>query len=104
MILFNACPICGSDDLEGGPISIEGNYAIQEMDCVICEATWMDHYVANHREDIERGEPLSLRGILINFAADLGERYETGMDARNVDSLVELYLDRLNAVAERREA
>jgi len=98
MNLFNACPICGSDDLEGGPIDIEGNFAIQEMGCILCEATWMDFYRAEHREDIVRGEALTWRGILVNFAADLSERYETGVD---VDSLVELYLDRLQVVEKR---
>jgi len=38
------CPACGSEDITGGSVEIEGGHAHQEVDCVDCDATWRDVY------------------------------------------------------------
>lgn len=40
----NLCPSCGSDEIEGGSVSIEGKKAIQECSCLNCESQWKDTY------------------------------------------------------------
>jgi hypothetical protein len=39
-----ACPACGSDQIGGGPVTIEGAAAFQEVSCLECDATWEDVY------------------------------------------------------------
>ena len=42
---FGVCPKCGSDEIEGGFIGIEGCLAVQEnMGCLSCAAHWHDVY------------------------------------------------------------
>lgn len=38
------CPYCGSDQYEGGSISVEAGSAGQFMKCNSCEKTWEDNY------------------------------------------------------------
>jgi len=38
------CPFCGSDNISGEEISIEGNEAWQEVSCNDCESSWQDIY------------------------------------------------------------
>jgi hypothetical protein len=38
------CPSCGSDELDGGEVSIDAGYASQEIRCLTCDAGWMDTY------------------------------------------------------------
>jgi len=39
------CIFCGSGDIEGGFIEIEGKKAYQKMWCLACENPWEDVYV-----------------------------------------------------------
>ena len=38
------CPFCKGDDITGGPVEIDDGYALQEVTCVDCHATWQDQY------------------------------------------------------------
>lgn len=38
------CISCGSDNIEGGSIDIEGTQATQEIRCLVCDASWYDVY------------------------------------------------------------
>jgi hypothetical protein len=38
------CPFCGDEDLEGGPVEIDGGGASQEMSCLACDRQWYDVY------------------------------------------------------------
>lgn len=38
------CPYCGSGDITGSQIDVEGNSAIQEVTCDNCDARWHDVY------------------------------------------------------------
>jgi hypothetical protein len=40
----NKCPQCGSGDIEGGSVEIDGRHAIQRVRCSECGATWVDEY------------------------------------------------------------
>ena len=42
--LGEECPNCGSRDIEGGPIDVEGTGAVQEMKCLDCGSSWEDVY------------------------------------------------------------
>jgi len=50
----SACPACASSDIEGGAIEIDTGYAIQQMCCNECEASWADRY---RLSDIEFEQP-----------------------------------------------
>lgn len=39
-----ACPFCGSSNITGGFVNIEGREASQPVDCQDCEAEWVDIY------------------------------------------------------------
>jgi len=41
---YSKCPFCGTQDIEGGSVTIEQNYAHQDVHCVVCEAEWSDAY------------------------------------------------------------
>ena len=41
---FGHCPVCDSDDIEGGATDIDGNEACQKVGCNDCSATWIDTY------------------------------------------------------------
>ena len=38
------CPVCGSWEISGRAIDIDGPYAEQDMHCGMCEASWRDVY------------------------------------------------------------
>ena len=38
------CPRCGSADISGDEVDIEGGLAIQEVGCVECSILWRDIY------------------------------------------------------------
>jgi len=41
---FSKCPYCQSDHIEGGGVSVDGDYAWQEVRCVDCNKAWEDIY------------------------------------------------------------
>jgi len=47
------CPICGSEQIDGGFINIEGVEAVQEMTCTECGASWDEVYTFSRRYNIE---------------------------------------------------
>lgn len=38
------CPVCGCDQVEGGPVGIGGPRAFQEVSCCRCGASWTNTY------------------------------------------------------------
>lgn len=50
------CPICGSDQIEGGPVDIQGAYAVQEVGCIECGAQWDDLYNLTGFINLENGD------------------------------------------------
>lgn len=40
----NCCPCCGSDEIEGESIEIDGREALQDCSCSECGAEWEDRY------------------------------------------------------------
>lgn len=45
------CPSCGVPDIAGDSITIDGEWALQTVECLGCDATWTDHYRLHHRTD-----------------------------------------------------
>ena len=41
---YTRCPICGSDNISGRSVQIDGNDAWQDVSCFECEAEWEDLY------------------------------------------------------------
>ena len=41
---YGKCPWCNSIDIEGGPIEIDSNEALQEVGCLECGKGWIDVY------------------------------------------------------------
>lgn len=42
--LNGGCPVCGSDDIEGGSFDVDGAEASQEVSCKDCHAGWVESY------------------------------------------------------------
>lgn len=38
------CPCCASEDIAGGNVTVEDGFAVQDMACNRCEATWRETY------------------------------------------------------------
>jgi hypothetical protein len=43
-----SCPRCGSHDLEGSALDIEGSSTSQEIICAACYLVWIDVYELHH--------------------------------------------------------
>ena len=52
---WETCPECGSIQIEGGNVQIDGKEAWQPVSCLHCRTTWTEVYEASARLDIERG-------------------------------------------------
>ena len=39
-----SCPVCGSDQIEGGQFDVDQHTATQKMGCNDCESDWQDTY------------------------------------------------------------
>jgi len=50
------CPVCGSEQCEGGSVNIEPNRAFQACWCNECGAEWNDVYEFKGCTDIWKGE------------------------------------------------
>ena len=52
---FNLCPLlsCGSTNIDGGSIEINGNTAHQEVSCNVCDSQWCDLYTLTKFEAIK---------------------------------------------------
>jgi len=40
----NVCPSCKSDNINGGPLEVDGVIAWSTVNCAECDATWEDIY------------------------------------------------------------
>lgn len=38
------CPVCGSTEISGGPVTVDAGSALQEIVCDACHAAWNDVY------------------------------------------------------------
>jgi transcription elongation factor Elf1 len=45
-----ACPFCGSSDIEACKLDSEGREAWQEVKCNACDARWYDIFILNRYE------------------------------------------------------
>lgn len=50
------CPWCGRGDLEGGPVDITGDKAVQTVGCLDCNAEWQDVYQLKAYALLEEGD------------------------------------------------
>ena len=53
----STCPACGSPQLEGGFVEIQGMEAVQAVSCTECEAAWKEVYSFSRRDNINEGTP-----------------------------------------------
>jgi hypothetical protein len=51
----NCCPSCGSHDISGGSITVDGRTAYQGVTCADCDAEWNDTYQLTGYDDLEGG-------------------------------------------------
>jgi transcription elongation factor Elf1 len=47
---YNKCPGCGSTDICGGSVEVDGNIAIQNVSCNECDKIWNDIYTLSDVE------------------------------------------------------
>ena len=40
----STCPSCWKEEVEGGSIDFDDGYMLQKMNCLACDASWMNHY------------------------------------------------------------
>lgn len=50
------CPVCGSENVDGGPFDVEQGECYQSCHCDECGSSWNDRYKFDSCVDIERGE------------------------------------------------
>lgn len=50
------CPKCGSKNIAGSFIDIDGVYATQHVDCADCRSTWADVYELVGYDNFEDGD------------------------------------------------
>lgn len=48
---YNKCPYCGSHDIEGSSVEIDGKSALQKIFCLSCERSWRDVYLLAEIEE-----------------------------------------------------
>lgn len=48
----SCCPFCGSDQIEGSSIDVDGGHALQKVGCNDCDAEWNDVYRLSGYEEI----------------------------------------------------
>jgi len=54
---FATCPFCGSQDIVGGSVEIDGNSASQDVSCSNCISEWRDVFTLTDIEEIRDGRP-----------------------------------------------
>ena len=47
------CPFCQSEQIEGGPVEIDGDTAWQKVSCLDCDKQWADIYRLADVEEVE---------------------------------------------------
>lgn len=52
----NVCPVCGSHEVTGDNIEVDGSQAWQEVSCDQCGATWQDVYQLIGYDNLCEGE------------------------------------------------
>lgn len=55
------CPVCGSDEIKGGSVEIDAGRGTQEVDCDICQSSWVDTYELDGFTELTYG-PCALCG------------------------------------------
>ena len=50
----NQCPACGSEQVRGGFVEVDGGWAHQRVDCLDCECSWLDDYALVGYWDLQR--------------------------------------------------
>lgn len=58
----STCPNCGSHDCEGDFVEIYTNGAVQGCRCLVCSASWDDHYVFDHVANLEKADEACEQG------------------------------------------
>lgn len=84
------CPKCGSEQIQGDSIEIDGNSAWQKVGCLDCDAEWIDTYTLSDVQTLNRKwdggmEPEmasagELRQSLSRLLEFFDERYAEGED------------------------
>lgn len=49
----NVCPACGSSNLWGHSVDVDGATASQPVECLDCDANWNDAYVLTGYTDLQ---------------------------------------------------
>ena len=52
----STCPCCGSDEITGGCVEIDGSSASQAVSCHSCGANWNDIYKLTGYDDLDTSE------------------------------------------------
>lgn len=56
----DSCPVCGSDETEGGFVETGGGEAVQKVYCLACRSSWVDGYTLTGFSIINEMEPETL--------------------------------------------
>ena len=78
------CPLCGSDQIEGGPFECEEGIASQEMRCLACDGHWDDVYILVNIYNPDWPDVPSSRKINRRATGQTAKKY-IPVDLGNVD-------------------
>ncbi|MEX3983754.1 formate dehydrogenase accessory protein FdhE [Paraburkholderia sp. EG287A] len=76
----NCCPSCGSHDISGGSITVDGRSAYQGVTCADCDAEWNDTYTLTGYDDLEGGIDKDNVDAVVADVKDRGERHGFNVD------------------------
>jgi hypothetical protein len=81
------CPFCGSDEIEGGHMEVDGTTTWQEVTCLKCDESWQDIYQLS---DVEPVAPAKDEKIAKFFVMDSnGDTHEYKTETAAVEAILD---------------
>lgn len=77
----NCCPSCGSGDISGSSITVDGREAYQQVTCSDCNAEWNDMYTLTGHSDLEGGINLENISTVVDDVKRRAEKYGFSVDS-----------------------
>lgn len=52
----NACPFCGSENIDGGHFEASDDMVYRDVQCQTCNMTWTEHFALTHIDEAFNAE------------------------------------------------
>lgn len=102
-----SCPVCGSGDIDGSSIDVNGDTCSQEITCSECEASWTENYTLSSYvlddEAILRADRLFLESVHEWLVEGCGDESQFELDDLIVNWFSNRQLPAMNATDDESE-